>query len=111
MGLAQPGLELENCRVEGGVEGGRACLRADDGTLAGAGDLDPLALRGLARIAFVSEFDVYPDHSCVKAFGGFELLRDMCPEVIRDLNVPALDDDVHAVSLCEAVGQKARFGR
>src|SRR3954469_11970646 len=52
VGLAQPGLELEDRRVEGGVEVGGARLGANHRPLARTGDLDPLTLRGLSWIAF-----------------------------------------------------------
>ena len=92
----QPGLELGHRRVERRVEVLGAGLGTADQSAAAAGQLDALAVLELAAVAFMEQLHLQSDDLVVVAFQASDLLGDMDPEMFRDLDVPAGDNDLHA---------------
>jgi hypothetical protein len=92
----ETGIELVGRLLQSGVEVGRACLRADDRASRDTGDLDPLATVGLARVALVQQLDIDFDDLIVVTLDPSQLIGDVHPEMVRYLDIAALDDDVHA---------------
>ncbi len=96
MRAAQPRLQLGHSRVQRGVEVLGACLRSGDRTAPPTRDLDPLTALELASVRLVEELDLHADDLVVVPFQAGDLLGDMDPEMFRDLDVPAGDNDLHA---------------
>jgi hypothetical protein len=92
---AQPCVELRDGVVERGVEVPGTRLGTHDRPAGRTGYLDPLAVVGLARIALVGQLDVDSNQLFVVPFDLAQFLGDMLPVMLRDLNVAALDQDVH----------------
>jgi hypothetical protein len=93
---AQPGVELADGTVQSAVEILRASLGPDHRASRHDGDLDALAVLGLAWVSFVVELYVGPDELLVVPLDLAQLVGDVLPVVIGDFDVPALDDNVHS---------------
>ena len=63
------------------------------------GDLDSLAVLHLPAVPLVEQLDLEPDDLVVVPLQPLDLLGDVHPEMLRDLDVPAGDDDLHSNSL------------
>jgi hypothetical protein len=95
-GPPEPPVDLADCAVQRAVEVTGGSFSADDRAPRVAGDLNALAVVGLSRIAFVEQFDVDADQFSVIALDLEELLADVLPVMIRNFDIAALDNDVHA---------------
>jgi hypothetical protein len=96
VGAAQLRLELGDRGVQRTVEILGAGFSTGHALAASAGDLHPLAALELATVTLVEQLDFDADHLVVVAFQAGDLLRDVDPEMFRDLDVTAGDDDLHA---------------
>src|SRR5262245_22933846 len=95
MQATQPVLQLGYREVERGVEVSRAGLGPDGRAAAHAGDLRPLAVLGLSAVGFVEQLNVEADDLAVVPLQAGQLVLDMHPVMIGNLDVAALYHDVH----------------
>jgi hypothetical protein len=95
-GAAEPAFELADGRIERGVEVPGAGFAAYHGTARFDGDFDPLTQRRLASVGFVEKLDVYPNEFVVVPADFFELVTGVLAVMVRNLDVTALDNNVHA---------------
>ncbi|UQX87525.1 hypothetical protein M6D93_14615 [Jatrophihabitans telluris] len=96
--LAELALQAVDRAVEGLVEIGCAGLSAHDRPAGPAGDLDALANLGLPWILLVQELYIGSQYPIVVPFDAGKFLGDMLTVMIRDLDITAPDDDLHATS-------------
>src|SRR5262249_45493236 len=97
-GLPEGALEPIACRVERLVEVLGAGFAAYHGPASTAGDLDVLAAAVLPPVAFVMQLHVGTDDLLVVPFDLPELLGDVYPEMLWDLDVAPVHHHVHAPS-------------
>ena len=93
---AQARLQPRDRHVERTVEVAGTGLCAYDRAARDTGDLQALAVVGLARVAFMEQFDVDPDQLAVVPFDLAQLVGDVRSVMVGHLDVSALDNDVHA---------------
>ena len=98
VGAPHSGLELGDRRVQRGVEVLRARLGPRDGSAAPTSDLDTLAVLQLAAVALMKQLHLQPDDLVVVALQPLDLLGDVHPEMLGDLDVPAGHDNLHSDS-------------
>ena len=96
MGTAHPCFELGDGRVERGVEVLGTRFRPGDDEATATGDLYPLAVLELPTVALVEKFHLQCDDLVVVPFQSGDLVGDVLPEMIRDLDITAGDDDLHS---------------
>ena len=94
LAATQPAFQPDHRGLEGGIEAVGTSLTADYRPTAPRGDLHALTGLTLATVAFVLELDVEQVDGLVEPFQSGEFLRDIDAEVIRNLDVAALDDDL-----------------
>src|SRR5204862_8003696 len=95
MQTTQAVLELRHGEIKRGVEVTRGCLGSNGGPSALAGDLHPLAVLGLPAVGFVEQLHVEADDLPVVPLQADQLLFDMHPVMLGNLDVAALYHDVH----------------
>ncbi len=93
---AQPALQSVDRGLERGIETVGAGLPSDHRAAAVRGDVDLLAGFSLASIIGVLEFDVEQANRAVQPLHAGQLLRDVNPEMVWNLDVTALDHDLRA---------------
>jgi hypothetical protein len=96
--LPELALEPLESEVEGLVEVRCAGLDAHHRATHSARYLDPLAILGLPGILLVEQLDICSDDPVVIALDPDQLLSDMLPVMLGDLDVPAPHDNIHATS-------------
>ena len=97
-GLTESPFELVGGNIERLVEVLGTSLAAHDRAAGTAGDLDVLAAAVLPPVAFVMQFDVCADDLLVISLDLAELLRDVKPEMVRDLDVAPVHHNLHGAS-------------
>ena len=68
-----------------------------------------LAGRRLAGVGLVVQLDVDTNYAMVVTLDPLDLLRDVLPEVVGHLHIPAPDDNVHATSTAVMGARRARL--